>query len=293
MTTVSATGRTRGSASRADGRGGGGVTGGALAVAREGWTGAAGFAGRASARAGLPYGLSTLGTRSIEEVAEAGSDRLWFQVYVWRDRDLVAELVKRSGEAGYEALCITVDTAVFGRRERDVRRGFTLPPKVVRSTMVGGILHPGCAWRFLTSEPILFANVAGREVGYGEEAVTLAEYVKSQFDPGLSWKDVQWFRSLWDGPMVIKGIQSVADAVISADHGVDAIAGSNHGGRQLDSAPASLDLIPDIAEAVGDRTEIICDGAHVAPSRATQLLHPAWSDWLARRMRRSKRPVCT
>lgn len=215
---------------------------------------------RAAARVGLAYGLSTLGTRSIEEVAAAGSDRLWFQVYVWRDRGLVSELVKRAAEASYEALCITVDTAVFGRRERDVRRGFTLPPKLGLSTIIDGILHPGWTWRFLTSEPILFANVAGKEIGYGEEAVSLAEYVNSQFDPGLSWKDVEWFRSIWEGPIVVKGIQSVTDAVIAADHGVEAIAVSNHGGRQLDSAPAPLDLIPGIAEAVGDRTEIICDG---------------------------------
>ena len=215
---------------------------------------------RAAARAGLPYGLSTLGTRTIEEVAQAGSDRLWFQVYVWRDRDLVAELVKRAAQAGYEALCITVDTAVLGRRERDVRRGFTLPPKLGPSTIIDGILHPAWTWRFLTSEPILFANVTGKEVGYGKDAVSLADYVGQQFDPGLSWKDIEWFRSLWDRPIIIKGIQSVADAQIAVDHGVDAIAISNHGGRQLDSAPAPLDLIPHIADAVGGQTEIICDG---------------------------------
>lgn len=215
---------------------------------------------RAAARAGLPYGLSTLGTRTIEEVAENGSDRLWFQVYVWRDRGLGTELVKRAAAAGYEALCLTVDTAVLGRRERDVRRGFTLPPKLGVSTIFDGILHPGWTWRFLTSEPIVFANVAGREVGDGKDAVALAEYVGNQFDPGLSWKDVEWFRTIWDGPIVLKGIQTVADAVIAADQGIEAIAVSNHGGRQLDSAPAPLDLIAPVADAVGDRTEIICDG---------------------------------
>jgi L-lactate dehydrogenase (cytochrome) len=215
---------------------------------------------RAAARAGLPYALSTLGTRSIEEVAASGSDRLWFQVYTWRDRDLVAELVKRAAAAGYEAICLTVDTAVLGRRERDVRRGFTLPPKVGVGTLLDGVLHPGWAWSFLTSEPILFANVAGREVGDGADAISLAEYVGRQFDPSLSWDDVDWLREHWDGPIVVKGIQSVADAVIAADRGVEAIAISNHGGRQLDSAPATLDLLPGIADAVGDRIEIICDG---------------------------------
>lgn len=215
---------------------------------------------RAAKRAGLPYALSTLGTRSIEEVAAVGSDRLWFQVYTWKDRDLVADLVKRAAAANYEAICLTVDTAVLGRRERDVRRGFTLPPKVGLSTIVDGILHPGWAWKFLTSEPIIFANVAGTSVGDGTDAISLAEYVGSQFDPGLSWDDVDWLREHWDGPIVVKGIQSVQDAIIAADRGVEAIAISNHGGRQLDSAPATLDLLPDIAAAVGGRTEIICDG---------------------------------
>lgn len=215
---------------------------------------------RAAKRAGLPYALSTLGTRSIEEVAAVGSDRLWFQVYTWKDRKLVADLLKRAAAAGYEAICLTVDTAVLGRRERDVRRGFTLPPKVGLSTLVDGILHPGWAWQFLTSEPIIFANVAGMSVGDGTDAISLAEYVGNQFDPGLSWDDVDWLRDHWDGPIVVKGVQSVEDAVIAADRGVEAIAISNHGGRQLDSAPATLDLLPDIAAAVGGRTEIICDG---------------------------------
>ncbi len=216
---------------------------------------------RAAKRAGLPYALSTLGTRSIEEVAEVGSDRLWFQVYTWRDRDLVAELVKRAANSGYEALCLTVDVAVLGRRERDVRRGFTLPPKIGLSTLLDGILHPGWSWAFLTSEPIVFANVAGNAtVGDGTDAISLAEYVGSQFDPALSWEELDWLRDHWSGPIVVKGIQSVEDARIAVDRGVDAIAISNHGGRQLDSAPATLDLLPPIAEAVGGRTEIICDG---------------------------------
>jgi L-lactate dehydrogenase (cytochrome) len=215
---------------------------------------------RAARRAGLPYALSTLGTRSIEEVAAVGASRLWFQVYVWRDRGLVSDLVQRAAASGYEALCLTVDTAVFGRRERDVRRGFTLPPKLGLSTLIDGIVHPGWTWQFLRSEPIVFANVTGRAVGDGGDAVTLADYVARQFDPGLSWQDVEWLRGQWRGPIVLKGIQTVEDARIAADAGIEAIAVSNHGGRQLDSAPAALDLLPDIAEAVGHQTEIICDG---------------------------------
>lgn len=215
---------------------------------------------RAAARAGLPYTLSTLGTRSIEEVADVSSGRLWFQVYVWKDRGLVAEMVQRAADSGYEALCLTVDTAVLGKRERDVRRGFTLPPKLGVSTILDGLAHPGWTWQFIRSEPILFANVTGRSVGDGAEAITLAEYVSRQFDPGLSWKDVEWFRSRWDGPIVIKGIQTVEDAAIAAEEGIEAIALSNHGGRQLDSAPAPLELLPPVVEAVGDRVEVICDG---------------------------------
>ena len=220
---------------------------------------------RAAARAGLAYTLSTLGTRSIEEVAAVaaavtGPARLWFQVYVWRDRGLVAEMISRAAAAGYEALVVTVDTAVLGRRERDVRRGFSLPPKIGLGTFVDGALHPGWTWRFVRAEPIRFANVAGLDVGDGSTAVSLAEYVNSQFDPALAWDDLDWMRSVWRGPIVVKGIQTVADAVLAADHGVEAIALSNHGGRQLDGAPAPIELVAPVAQAVGDRTEIICDG---------------------------------
>jgi L-lactate dehydrogenase (cytochrome) len=216
---------------------------------------------RAAARAGLPYTLSTLSTRSIEEVAEVSRGPKWFQVYVWRDRGLVKEMIGRAAAAGYEALVLTVDTAVLGRRERDVRRGFSLPPKAGLGTLVDGAAHPGWTWRFLRSEPIRFANVReGVGVGDGSTAVTLSEYVNTQFDPGLSWRDVEWMRSVWDGPLVIKGIQTVDDARLAAEAGVEAIALSNHGGRQLDSAPATLDLVAPVSDAVGDRLEVICDG---------------------------------
>ena len=216
---------------------------------------------RAAARAGLPYTLSTLSTRSIEEVAAIGAGPKWFQVYVWRDRGLVKEMIGRAATAGYEALVLTVDTAVLGRRERDVRRGFSLPPTIGLSTLVDGALHPGWTWRFLRSDPIRFANVRdAASIGDGSTAVTLSEYVNTQFDPGLSWRDVEWMRSVWAGPLIIKGVQTVDDARLAADAGVEAIALSNHGGRQLDSAPATLDLVAPVADAVGDRLEIICDG---------------------------------
>jgi L-lactate dehydrogenase (cytochrome) len=215
---------------------------------------------RAAARADLPYTLSTLATRSIEEVAEVSSGRKWFQVYVWRDRGMVKEMIERAARCDYEALVLTVDTAVFGRRDRDIRRGFSLPPKIGPETLLDGLVHPGWTWDFVRSDPIKFANVVGRGVGDGSDAVSLADYINAQFDPTLSWHDVEWLRSVWDGPVVLKGIQTVEDAVLAADAGVDAIALSNHGGRQLDSAPATLDLVAPVADAVGDRVEIICDG---------------------------------
>ena len=216
---------------------------------------------RAAARAGLPYTLSTLGTRSIEEVRAVSDGRLWFQVYAWRDRGLVKEMIERAREAEYEALVLTVDTAVLGRRERDVRRGFSLPPKIGPRTLIDGALHPEWTWRFVRSEPIRFANVAGRDdVGDGASPVSLSDYINTQFDPGLDWSDVDWLRSNWDGHVLVKGIQTVEDATIAADAGVDAVILSNHGGRQLDGAPAPFSLVAPVADAIGGRTEIICDG---------------------------------
>lgn len=216
---------------------------------------------RAAQRAGVPYTLSTLGTRSIEEVRSVAPDaRLWFQVYAWRDRALVAEMVRRAAACDYEALVLTVDTAVFGRRERDIRRGFSLPPTIGPGTILDGVLHPSWTWDFVRAEPIRFANVVGADVGDGSSPVDLADYINSQFDPGLSWADVDWLRTLWDGPIIVKGIQTVADARLAAEIGVEAIALSNHGGRQLDGAPAIFDLVAPVADAVGGQLEIICDG---------------------------------
>ncbi len=217
-------------------------------------------AARAAARAQLPYTLSTLSTYSIEEVAAAARGPQWFQVYVWRDRGLVKEMIERAAACGYEAIVLTVDTAVLGRRDRDVRHGFTMPPKLGLDTIVDGARHPGWTWRFVRSDPIRFANVVGRDVGDGTSPVAIADYINTQFDPSLSWRDIDWIRGVWDGPIVIKGIQTVADARIAADAGVEAIALSNHGGRQLDSSPPIIELVEPVADAVGDRIEIICDG---------------------------------
>jgi L-lactate dehydrogenase (cytochrome) len=215
---------------------------------------------RAAARAGIPYALSTLGTRSIEEVARVSCGRLWFQVYIWRDRDLVRQMIERADAAGYEALVLTVDTPVLGRRERDVRRGFSLPPTVGVGTLAEGLLHPGWTLSFLRAEPIRFENVVGSSVGDGSDPIGLADYTMRQFDRSLAWRDVDWLRSVWPRALVLKGIQTVEDAVLAADAGVEAIILSNHGGRQLDDAPAPITLVGPVADAVAGRVEIICDG---------------------------------
>ena len=180
-----------------------------------------------------------MGTRSIEEVAAVSDGDKWFQVYTWRDRGLVAELVGRAKAAGYTTLWLTVDTAVLGRRERDVRRGFTLPPKIGLETIIDGAIHPGWTWDFLRNDPITFANVVGHgDQEDGKNPISLAEHVNSQFDQALSWADIDWLRTMWDGPIVLKGIQTVADAEAGRrDAGVEGIGLSNHGGRQLDDAP--------------------------------------------------------
>ena len=216
---------------------------------------------RAAQRAGIPYSLSTMGTRSIEEVAEVNDGRKWFQVYVWRDKPLLQEMLDRAAASGYEGIMITVDTAVLGRRERDVRRGFSLPPKVGLETIIDGIRHPRWTSDFLRAEPIQFANVKGSSaVGDGSTPVTLSDYINSQFDPALSWSDIEWFRDNWPGMIMIKGVQTVEDAEIAADMKLDGVILSNHGGRQLDYAPSPIDLVAPVADAVGDRTAVICDG---------------------------------
>ena len=215
---------------------------------------------RAAERAGLPYSLSSMATRSIEEVAGVSDGSKWFQVYVWKDRGIVKEMVGRAQAAGYDAICITVDFATLGRRERDVRRGFTLPPKIGLDTIVDGMLHPQWTLDFVQSEPIMFANLTGTNGKDGTDATGLADYVNTQLDPSLSWDDIEWFRSIWDGPIVIKGVQDVQDVDVAAKLGIDAVALSNHGGRQLDDAPSPIELVPEAVDIAAGRTQILCDG---------------------------------
>lgn len=215
---------------------------------------------RVAARHGIPYTLSTLGTRSIEEVADVSNGPLWYQLYVWKDRGLSRELVQRAKAAGYKAIMVTVDTAVFGRRERDVRRGFTLPPKIGLETFVDGVKHPRWTLDFLTHEPITFSAVSGRNDVDGSTAITLSDYVNSQFDASLSWRDLDWVRSESGLPIMLKGIQTVDDARIAVGEGIEAIALSNHGGRQFDGSPAPIQLLPGVMDIVGGSIDVLVDG---------------------------------
>lgn len=236
-----------------------------LALAPTGFTRIAHWEGelavaRAAARAGLPYALSTLGTRSIEEIASVSAGTKWFQLYVWRDRGLAKELMARAREAGFRCIMPTVDTAVLGRRERDVRRGFTLPPKIGPATLVDGVRHPAWTWNLVRREPITFSSVAGHAGIDGSTAVALSTYVATQFDPSLSWRDVEWIRGEAGMPVMLKGVQSAADVKTAASLGVEAVVLSNHGGRQFEGAPAPLDLLPETMDLVGDSIEVLVDG---------------------------------
>ena len=216
---------------------------------------------RAAARRGIPYGLTTMATRSIEEVGSVSNGPKWFQVYVWRDRDLVAQLLNRAKAQGFETIMITVDTAVLGMRERDVRNGMTMPPRLGLGTIIDGIKHPSWTRDFITHDPITFANIAGYSGIASDDAVTLGEFNQAQFDLNVKWSDIEWFRENWDGPIVLKGIQCVDDAKRAVnDHGIEGLMLSNHGGRQLEGAPAVIETVEPIANAVGHQSDIICDG---------------------------------
>ena len=215
---------------------------------------------RAAAERSLPYTLSTLSTRSIEEVAAVSSGPKWFQVYVWKDRALVKDMVQRAEAEGYEALVLTIDTAVFGRRERDVRRGFTMPPTIGLGTLLDGARRPAWTWAFVRSEPITFANIRGDAARDGTSAVTLSDFMYEQFDAGLTWDDVAWLRSITQLPVMLKGIGDPADVAIARAEGLPAVVLSNHGGRQLDGAPATLDLLAASVQAAEGAVEVIVDG---------------------------------
>jgi L-lactate dehydrogenase (cytochrome) len=217
-------------------------------------------AARAAEAAGTLYSLSTLGTTSLEEIASTIATPRMFQVYILKDRGLTLEFIERCKAANYDALCLTVDMAVAGNRERDHRMGMTMPPRFGLGSLWSFATHPGWALRLVTHPEFRLANVAHRVDALGAGAMGLIEYVNSQFDRTVTWRDVEWLRSQWPGKLVIKGILSPADALRARDCGIEAAMISNHGGRQLDCAPAPLDMLQPIRQRVGSDLELIIDG---------------------------------
>ena len=208
---------------------------------------------RAAARAGIPYALSTMGTVSVEDVAAVAPDaERWFQLYLWRDREASLQLIRRAREAGYSALVLTVDTAVAGRRIRDVHNGLTVPPSLTLRTLADMSIHPSWWFNLLTTEPLEFASLT-------HSGGTVADLVDRMFDPSASLAELAWLREQWPGRIVVKGIQDPEDAQVVAELGIDGIVVSNHGGRQLDRAATPLEVLPEIVDAVAGRTEVLLD----------------------------------
>lgn len=216
---------------------------------------------RAAADAGTMYCLSTMGSRSIEAVAESARGPKAFQIYAFRDRGLTKEFIERARAAKYGALILTVDVPVGGNRERDLRSGMTLPPKLGLMAWLEVLRCWPWALRYARAEPLRLANVAHRvsEASSGEVS-TLAAYIANQFDPSVTWRDVEWIAKAWGGPFAIKGLLAPDDALRAADAGATAVIVSNHGGRQLERAIAPLDALPAIVAAIGDRLEVLMDG---------------------------------
>jgi len=212
------------------------------------------FAGATAARdAGIPYTLSTMGTRSIEDVARVAPDgRNWFQLYMWKDRDRSMALVDRARMAGFDTLVLTVDVPIAGARLRDVRNGMTIPPSLTSKTILNAIPRPGWWFNFLTTDPLKFASL-------DSWSGTVAELLDSMFDPTVTFEDLKWIRKQWQGNLVVKGVQNIDDALMSVKAGADAIILSNHGGRQLDRAPVPFHLLPEVVKAVGKKAEIHVD----------------------------------
>jgi isopentenyl diphosphate isomerase/L-lactate dehydrogenase-like FMN-dependent dehydrogenase len=210
---------------------------------------------RAAARAGAGFTLSTMSSHSIEEVAAAAPDaNLWFQLYLWRDPEIAPRLVERAKRAGYRVLVLTTDVPVVGNRLRDRRNGFVFPPKIRRRTALALLRHP----RWLAQAPaaMSFANVETDSRAPMEHARLVQKLLGSDT---ATWERFDRLRKQWDGPLVVKGVMSAADAVRAADHGADGIVVSNHGGRQLDGVPATIEVLPEIAAAVGSRVEVLLD----------------------------------
>lgn len=215
---------------------------------------------RAAHKFGTLYSLSTLATTRLEDVADATPGPKMFQIYILKDRELTREFVQRCKDSGYTALCLTVDTMVAGNRERDLVNGMTMPPKITLKSFFSYGTSFEWLFNFLLSPNFKLANVTHRVDALGKGSMGLIDYINSQFDRSVTWEDAAWLAEQWDGPFVIKGLQSPEDAKRAVEVGASALMISNHGGRQLDGAPAPVDCVAPIREAVGDQLELIVDG---------------------------------
>ena len=215
---------------------------------------------RAAEKFGMVYSLSTLATTTIADVAAVSDLPKMYQIYIFKDRALTKELIERCREAKYLALCLTVDTPVAGNRERDFVHGFSAAPRSRIRQALSFARHPAWLARALIRKDLEMVNITRSEAAAQSVKGDVRQFIEDQMERSLTWKDVEWIRERWDGPLVIKGVQTVEDCRKAADAGATAVMLSNHGGRQLDSAPAPVDCIAAVADALRDRLEIICDG---------------------------------
>lgn len=214
---------------------------------------------RAADKLGVGYCLSTMATCTIEEITQATAQPKWFQLYVLRDRGLTRAFIDRARAQHCTALVLTVDTKVQGPRERDMRNGFTVPPRFSPATLLDFMRHPGWLIDVGLGPKVTFRNFLGTQVN-ATDAVSITQFISGQYDLGVNWQDVEWFKSAWGGPVLLKGILTVEDARRAIDHGADGVIVSNHGGRQLDGAVSAVHALPAIADAVGGQLEVLLDG---------------------------------
>jgi len=214
---------------------------------------------RAAERFGIPFTLSTMSICSIEDVASAVTKPFWYQLYVFRDRGFAASLIERAKAAKCSALVLTLDLQIQGQRHMDLKNGLTVPPRLTPGTLLDVMTKPGWVLNVLSGRRKSFGNLEG-QIPDAKTLTTLGQWIAGQFDPTLSWKDVEWVKKLWGGKLILKGILDAEDAKIAASTGADAIIVSNHGGRQLDGTVSSISALPEVVQAVGGRTEVWFDG---------------------------------